>query len=64
MTSTLHYFYLRQTPEVPRFTGDKSGVTEKRFYRELIRKADELFDAHLFRLKNALVRKKGSSYAH
>ena len=44
--------------------GDKSGVTEKRFYRELIRKADERFDAHLFRLKNALVRKKGSSYAH
>ncbi len=27
--------------------GDKSGVGEKRFYRELIRKADERFDAHL-----------------
>jgi len=31
--------------------GDKSGVREKRFYRELIRKADERFDAHLARLK-------------
>lgn len=31
--------------------GDKSGTSEKRFYRELIRKADERFDAHLARLK-------------
>ena len=31
--------------------GDKSGVSEKRFYRELIRKADERFDTHLARLK-------------
>jgi|ERR1019366_1425209 hypothetical protein len=31
--------------------GDKSGVSEKRFYRELIRKADDRFDAHLARLK-------------
>ena len=31
--------------------GDKSGVSEKRFYRELIRRADERFDAHLARLK-------------
>jgi len=31
--------------------GDKSGVSEKKFYRELIRKADERFDAHLARLK-------------
>ena len=31
--------------------GDKSGVGEKRFYRDLIRKADERFDAHLARLK-------------
>ncbi len=30
--------------------GDKSGVSEKRFYRELIRKADNRFDAHLARL--------------
>jgi hypothetical protein len=30
--------------------GDKSGVREKRFYRELIRKADERFEAHLARL--------------
>ena len=31
--------------------GDKSGVSEKRFYDELIRKADNRFDAHLARLK-------------
>jgi hypothetical protein len=31
--------------------GDKSGGSEKRFYRELIRKADIRFDAHLARLK-------------
>jgi hypothetical protein len=31
--------------------GDKSGVSEQRFYRELIRKADDRFDAHLARLK-------------
>jgi hypothetical protein len=29
--------------------GDKSGGSEKRFYRELIRKADDRFDAHLAR---------------
>ena len=31
--------------------GDKSGISQKRFYRELIRKADDRFDAHLARLK-------------
>ena len=31
--------------------GDKSGGSEKRFYRELIRKADNRFDAHLARLE-------------
>ena len=31
--------------------GDKSGGSEKRFYRELLGKADERFDAHLARLK-------------
>jgi hypothetical protein len=31
--------------------GDKSGGSQKRFYRELIRKADARFDAHLARLK-------------
>jgi hypothetical protein len=31
--------------------GDKSGGSEKRFYRELIRKADNRFDAHQARLK-------------
>ena len=31
--------------------GDKSGVGQKRFYKQLIAKADELFDAHLAALK-------------
>ena len=31
--------------------GDKSGGSQKRFYRELIRKADDRFDAHLVRVK-------------
>jgi hypothetical protein len=31
--------------------GNKSGGSEKRFYRELIRQADDRFDAHLARLK-------------
>ena len=31
--------------------GDKSGVSERRFYRELIRKADERFDRHLAGLR-------------
>lgn len=30
---------------------DKSGVSEKRFYRQLIATADHRFDAHLDRLK-------------
>ena len=31
--------------------GDKSGGSEKRFYRQLIAKADERFDDHLSRLR-------------
>jgi hypothetical protein len=31
--------------------GDKSGGSEKRFYRQLRAKADERFDGHLSRLK-------------
>ncbi len=31
--------------------GDKSGQLEKRFYRQLIAKADERFDSHLAGLK-------------
>src|SRR5258706_8679324 len=30
--------------------GDKSGVNQKRFYKQLIAKADELFNAHVARL--------------
>ena len=33
-------------------TGNKAGVSERRFYRQLIKKADERFDAHLDRLEN------------
>ncbi|WP_131783653.1 type II toxin-antitoxin system RelE/ParE family toxin [Legionella gresilensis] len=31
--------------------GDKSGGSEKRFYKELIEKADQRFDKHLSNLK-------------
>jgi hypothetical protein len=31
--------------------GDKSGVSQKRFYKRLIAKADALFEAHLANLK-------------
>lgn len=31
--------------------GDKSGGSERRFYRQLIAKADKRFDGHLARLK-------------
>jgi hypothetical protein len=31
--------------------GDKSGGSEKRFYKQLIARADERFDTHLGRLK-------------
>ena len=36
--------------------GDKSGVSKKRFYKQLIEKADELYAAHLAALK---AKKKG-----
>jgi hypothetical protein len=35
--------------------GDKSGGGEKRFYRQLVAKADEKFDDHL-----SLTKKKGT----
>ena len=31
--------------------GDKSGGSERRFYRKLIRKADDRLDAHLARIR-------------
>ena len=31
--------------------GDKSGVSEKRFYQQLTDKADARFDAHMARIK-------------
>src|ERR1700690_3416633 len=37
--------------------GDKSGGSEKRFYRQLIGKADDRFDAHLTAIKKQKERK-------
>jgi hypothetical protein len=39
---------------------DKAGVNQKRFYKQLIAKADALFDAHLTALK-AKRKRKGQS---
>src|SRR5436309_2827729 len=36
--------------------GDKSGGSERRFYRSLIRKADERFGNHLNKLKGAQIK--------
>jgi hypothetical protein len=41
-----------------RIAGDKSGGSEKRFYRELIRRADGRFDAHLERVKQEQEKEK------
>lgn len=38
--------------------GDKSGTSETRFYRQLIRKADARFDAHLTALRRAPSRER------
>ena len=37
--------------------GDKSGISEKRFYQRLIDKADARFDAHLAALRAREVQK-------
>lgn len=37
--------------------GNKSGVSERRFYRSFIERADRIFDAHLARIKT---KKKGN----
>ena len=41
--------------------GDKSGVSQKKFYKQLIAKADELFGAHLAALK---AKKKGKRQSY
>jgi hypothetical protein len=38
--------------------GDKSGGSEKRFYRQLIEKADARFDAHLAHIKQEKEKKR------
>jgi hypothetical protein len=40
--------------------GDKSGGSEKRFYRQLIKQADARFDRHLAFLKAEASRQKGA----
>lgn len=40
--------------------GDKSGVSGKAFYRQLITKADKRFDAHLNRVKQKELKEKES----
>ena len=37
--------------------GEKSGVSEKRFYRQLIDKADRLYTAHLDKVRNRINRR-------
>ena len=37
--------------------GDKSGGSERRFYRKLIAKADGRFDSHVARIKSSKTRK-------
>lgn len=39
--------------------GDKTGVSEKRFYKRLITKADARYERHLVRLKNEEQRARG-----
>jgi hypothetical protein len=41
-------------------SGDKSGVSQRDFYRQLITKADQRFDAHLNRLKQKELKAKQS----
>lgn len=38
--------------------GDKSGVSQKAFYKQLITRADDRFDAHLNRLKQRELKEK------
>jgi len=40
--------------------GDKTGVKQDRFYGQLIKKADERFDAHLARLKAEEAAERGA----
>lgn len=40
--------------------GDKSGVSQKAFYRQIITKADDRFDAHLNRLEQKELRKRAA----
>jgi hypothetical protein len=39
--------------------GDKSGQNERRFYKELLRKADQRFDEHLTRVKERRIGSEG-----
>lgn len=39
--------------------GDKAGVSEKRFYKKLIKKADERFNSHLEEIKKQESKRRG-----
>lgn len=41
--------------------GDKDGVSEKRFYRQLITRADDLYDAHLRSIDAAVKAKRAAA---
>ena len=37
--------------------GNKSGISESRFYKQLITRADKRYTAHLHRLKQTFIRR-------
>lgn len=39
--------------------GDKSGISQKRFYKRLIKKADKRFESYLYEQKEKVKKKKG-----
>jgi hypothetical protein len=47
----LHLLLIRNVKQFYLESGDKSGMSEKQFYKQLIKKADERFDDHLAQLK-------------
>jgi hypothetical protein len=47
MLVTAELFWVECSRYIP---GDKAGVSPKRFYRQLISKADELYDRHLAKI--------------
>src|ERR1041385_4629296 len=46
MTLRIAFAFDPQRSAILLCAGDKSGVSQKRFYRQLIERADKLYDAH------------------